>query len=577
MLRTLRLFPLLALGILTGAVVPKDQRANDPVDTNTAYFETRFVGWPGSLTKAQWEARKTALRKQILTAAGLDPLPSRRAKPRAEVFGKKTYDGFTVEKVLIETSPNYWLGGNLFRPTAPGGKRPAIVSPHGHWRNGRTEQTEIGNIPARGAMLARMGFVVLNYDMVGYNDTKQTPHAFGDAREQLWNWGPLGLQLWNSIRAVDFLQSLDDVDGNRLAATGASGGATQTFLLTAVDDRIKWSAPVNMISGIMQGGSPCENAPGLRVGTFNVEIAAMMAPRPLLMVAATGDWTKNTPRQEYPAMKRMYGLYDREPLVESLQITAPHNYNQASREVVYDFFARRVLGLEKGPKESDIPEFRKEDLLSLEGRDLPKGALDYAGVFKQFRDGLPKTPNRERLRAAMLAEWPAQVEAEMAAGSFVLTRTSRGDRVTGKIVGGAGPAVLVVHPRGTADAEADAEVRKLISAGRKVVLLQPFQAPPVGDKVRYYLTFQRSEAAERAQDILTVLRWLEQRGEKPDVLGVEDGAIWAAVAGAMAPKPPKMLGSTGSFSGTDDDWLRVFPAPGIQWAGGWAAVQALLR
>jgi len=525
------------------------------------------------MTKVQWEQRRMALRRQILTAAGLEPLAERRTKPRAEIFGKKAYNGFTVEKVLIETAPNYWLGASLFRPVAGGGKRPAIVSPHGHWRNGRAEQTADGNIPARAVMLARMGFVVLNYDMVGYNDTKQTPHAFGDPKEQLWNWGPMGLQLWNSIRAVDFLQSLPDVDPAKIGATGASGGATQTFLLTAVDDRIRWSAPVNMISGIMQGGSPCENGPGLRVDTFNVEIAATMAPRPMLMVAATGDWTKNTPKQEYPAMKRMYGLFDREALVESVQVNAPHNYNQTSREAVYDFFARRALGLEKGPKESDIPVFEKADLLSLEGRELPAGALDYAGVFKQFREGLPKVASRERLRSALLAEWPAKVEAEEAGGAFALSREGRGDRVTGRIIGGSGPAVVAVHPGGVAAAEADPEVKKLAAAGRKVILLEPFRAAPVPDKTKYFLTFQRSEAANRAQDILTVLRW--QPGA--EVLGLGDGAVWAAVAGAIAPKPPKMLGSVGSFSGTDEDWLRVFAAPGIQWAGGWRAVQALLK
>ena len=93
--------------------------------------------------------------------------------------------------------------------------------------------------------------------------------------------------------------------------TGESGGGTQTFLLTAVDDRVKYSFPVNMISAIMQGGSQYENAPGLRLDTFNVEFGAMMAPRPMLMVAATGDWTRNTRREEYPAVRAVYELYDR--------------------------------------------------------------------------------------------------------------------------------------------------------------------------------------------------------------------------------------------------------------------------
>ena len=93
--------------------------------------------------------------------------------------------------------------------------------------------------------------------------------------------------------------------------TGESAGGTQTFLATAVDRRIRYSAPVNMISAIMQGGSPCENAPGLRLGTSNLEIGALMAPRPMLMISATGDWTRNTPKEEYPAIRSIYDLYDK--------------------------------------------------------------------------------------------------------------------------------------------------------------------------------------------------------------------------------------------------------------------------
>ena len=97
-----------------------------------------------------------------------------------------------------------------------------------------------------------------------------------------------------------------------IGATGASGGATQTFMLAAIDDRIQFSAPVNMVSAIMQGGGLCENAPNLRLDTFNVEIASIMAPRPMILVSATGDWTKNTPTEEFPAIRAIYDLYDKQ-------------------------------------------------------------------------------------------------------------------------------------------------------------------------------------------------------------------------------------------------------------------------
>src|SRR5207247_4035523 len=115
-------------------------------------------------------------------------------------------------------------------------------------------------------------------------------------------------QLWKCIRVEDNLKILPDVDKNRIGATGASGGGSQTFLLAAVDDRVKCSVPVNMVSAYMQGGCLCENAPGLRVGSDNVEVSAAFAPRPQLLVSCTGDWTSKVPVEEWPAVKKVYDL-----------------------------------------------------------------------------------------------------------------------------------------------------------------------------------------------------------------------------------------------------------------------------
>ncbi len=104
---------------------------------------------------------------------------------------------------------------------------------------------------------------------------------------------------------VDYLAGLPEVDATRI---GASGGATQSFLLAAFDDRITYVASVNMVSAYMQGGSYCENADGLRAGLSNLDIAASIAPRPMLLVSATGDWTSHVPKEEYPAIERIYDL-----------------------------------------------------------------------------------------------------------------------------------------------------------------------------------------------------------------------------------------------------------------------------
>src|SRR5690242_9489035 len=288
-MRNLLLPPLLACLALHAQIPAADSRNTDLPGTETHFVPRRYA------TLAEWEARKTALRKQILSAAGLLPMFA-KTDLHPQIFGRIQGRDYTIEKVLLETLPGFYLGGNLYRPLkpAPPGGYPAVVSPHGHWNYGRLEHTPLASVPARCISLARQGYVVFSYDMLGYDDTVQTPHDFGDdPRDQLWSFSSLGLQLWDSIRAVDFLQSLPGVDPTRIGATGASGGATQTFLLAAVDDRIRFDAPANMVSLIYAGGGICENVPNLRLGTNNVEFAAMMAPKPMLMSASTGDWTRN--------------------------------------------------------------------------------------------------------------------------------------------------------------------------------------------------------------------------------------------------------------------------------------------
>lgn len=201
-----------------------------------------------------WEARSAYLRAQILTGCGLMPMPE-KTPLNARVFGRIEHEDYTVEKVCFESFPGFYVTGNLYRPRG-NGPFPAILNTHGHWANGRLADEERGSIPGRCITFARQGYVAFIYDMIGYNDSFQLKHREDLLGEKFRLWGISmgGLQLWNSIRAVDFLLSLPDVDRDRIGMTGESGGGTQTFLLTAVDDRVKYAAPVNMISSTMQGG-----------------------------------------------------------------------------------------------------------------------------------------------------------------------------------------------------------------------------------------------------------------------------------------------------------------------------------
>ena len=562
----------LAVWSLSAQIPTQDSRNVDVPNTNTHF------AMPVYRTLDEWEAHKQKLRARILFAAGLTPMPEKTAL-NPVIFGRIERGDYSIEKVYIETLPGYYLAGNLYRPLGRTGKFPGVLSPHGHWDYGRLEHQPNNSVPLRCINLAKQGYVAFSYDMVGYDDTIQTPHDFGGPREQLWGFGPLGLQLWNSIRALDFLESLPDVDSERLAVTGESGGGTQTFLLAAVDDRVKYDAPVNMISGIMQGGSQCENAPGLRFDTFNVEIGAMMAPRPMLMVAATGDWTKNTPREEYPAVRSIYELYDKTANLEMIQIDAPHNYNQASREAMYTFFGKRILGEQRVIEEAKGVHLEKlQDMLVWHGRPLPKNALNFEQLVEQWIAAAKKQSEathdpavlRERLRLALGSEWPEHVVSQRDGDRIVLSRAGKGDRVSGIWMGSGVPTVVVVDPDGAETARG--------KGGNSGLFLTVFQTgdavAPRDRSVPNFLTFNRSDDANRVQDILTALAYLKQEGAKDlHVVGHGKAAIWAQFAAAVASVPVTLEGQLDGFTGQDQEFIDQFFVPGIQRAGGLEAAR----
>ena len=292
-----------------------------------------------------WESRKSELRKCFYEQLNLTPMPKKT--PLNPVFTpKRKFDGYTVENVGIETVPGFWLCGSLYRPAKGKLPFPAVLSPHGHFNspdlneNGRYRPDQ----QIRCALLAKMGAVVFSYEMFGYGESLlQISPA--DHRTSFTST----MQTLNSIRVIDFLTSLPYVDPKRIGVTGESGGGTQTFLLTALDDRVTVSVPVVMVSSYYQGGCACES--GLPIHsctdlmTNNVEIAAMASPRPLLVISDGSDWTKDVPAIEFPYLKKVYGLYGKPELVENVHLANEgHDYGVSKRMPMYDFMARH-LGL----------------------------------------------------------------------------------------------------------------------------------------------------------------------------------------------------------------------------------------
>ena len=559
-----------------------------------------------------WQQRRAFLRNQILVSAGLSPMPE-KTPLHAQIFGRIEEKDYTIEKVLIETLPGFYLGGNLYRPRNGSAKHPGILNPHGHWPYGRLENQPLYSGPSLGISLARQGYVVFAYDMVGYTDTIQIPHRFGSPGQRLWSFGPLGLQLWDSIRSLDFLASLDDVDANRIGITGASGGGTQAFLLAAVDDRLQFASPVNMVSAIMQGGDLCENAPGLRLGTSNVEIAAMFAPKPMLLVSATGDWTHNVPHEEYPAIKKIYDLYGKGDKVEVVQIDQVHNFNQLSRQAVYRFFAEQNPGLsdsrELTEHDIDVPMLQAMEALS--NRALPSNALDLDGVFRLWQRNAQAQNSlilgekflRDRLRQTLAVEIPQDVIADLHDRSIALSRPSSNDRVPGIWIQGSGKTAIVVDPEGSSAALGTAIVDRLRKEGRPILLLDVFQtgaakAPRPGDSSKNtavklaggaddeaqadaaaggpkFLTFNVADDAARVQDIVTAVVYAKSGSPDVDLYASGDAALWSIFAAAAGAGPVSLHLENVPSLASDADYLDHFNVPGILRAGGLPVAEKL--
>jgi hypothetical protein len=339
-----------------------------------------------------------------------------------------------------------------------------------------------------------------------------------------------------------------------------------------------------MVSAIMQGGDFCENAPGLRVGTNNVEIAALFAPKPMLLVSATGDWTKNVPREEFPAIRSIYQLYGKPENVEVIQIDAPHNFNKLSREGVYRFFANRMLAETNAAPapEREVEVEMLQDMLALSGRTLPAHAASYQEVFQQWKAlDANQLFTQERLQLALGVTWPEKVVSQLDGDAIVLSRPSIGDRIPAILIAGEGPAALVVHPKGAAAALQTPEVAALVKQHRLVLLIDAFQTAsaiaPRNRSHQHFLTFNLSDDACRVQDILTALAFLQQSSSKPvELIGLGDAAVWSYFAAAVAPVPIHLHADLANFSGSDEDFLRVLNVPGIQRAGGLNAAKLAL-
>jgi dienelactone hydrolase len=373
------------LVILLAAALPAVLRAEDARLAPLKDLDGSFPFTPPATLDA-WKERAAEVRQRILVSQGLWPMPEKTPLNPSlhgtitkgpEAKGNEGTGGYTVSNVSFESAPGLFVTGNLYRPLGleENQKVPAVLFAHGHWQNARhadqdaaATRKEIANGEERFeeggrsrfqslcVQLARMGCVVWQWDMLSDSDavqfSREIVHGFAKQRPEMntaERWGLyspqaeshlqsiMGLQTLNGIRGVDFVLSLPEVDPKRIAITGASGGGTQTMLVAAVDDRVTLSGPMVMVSTSMQGGCTCENASLLRVGTGNVEFAALFAPKPQIMNTAD-DWTKEFATKGFPDLQKLYGLYGAKNAVALKRGEHfPHNYNAVTRSAFYTF------------------------------------------------------------------------------------------------------------------------------------------------------------------------------------------------------------------------------------------------
>lgn len=431
--------------VLPVGQLPDDVRLQAPKDLD-GYFP-----FTPPESKEAWARRAENVRQRILVSQGLWPMPT-KTDLKAVIHGRIERDGYTVEKAYFESAPGFFCTGNLYRPKNVTGKVPAVLFAHGHWTNARLSESgddELRREIATGqerfenggksrfqsmcVQLARMGCVVWQYDMLGDSDSRQISsalnHGFAKQRPEMnttENWGlfspqaeahlqsTMGLQTWNSIRSLDFVLGLPEVDAERVAVTGASGGGTQTMIVSAIDPRVTLSFPAVMVSTAMQGGCTCENASLLRVGTGNVEFAGLFAPKPLGMTCAD-DWTREMSAKGFPELKQLYTLLGApDNVMLNRGEHFPHNYNAVSRSAFYTWLNRHFrLGAKEPVIERDYERVPLAELTVWDAQHPAPKAAD-----PDFERGLLKLwhQDAEKQLATLAASSPEKYREVLRVG-----------------------------------------------------------------------------------------------------------------------------------------------------------------
>lgn len=561
-----------------GAEPAKEQKPGDArIEAYLAWeaerLTTRVLG--GATSREAWEARRPKLRQELLDMLGLWPLPE-RTPLNAQVTGTLERDGgVVVENLHFQSRPKLYVTGNLYRPKDAKGKLPAVLYVCGHSGKGRD-----GNKTAfqdHGMWFARNGYVCLIVDTLQLGEVAGIHHGTYNRGRWWWQaagYTSAGVECWNGVRGIDYLASRPDVDAEKIAVTGISGGGAATFWIAAADERVRCAVPVSGMSDlesyvthkVVNGHCDCMFCYNHYAWEWTT-IAALIAPRPLLFANSDQDniFPMDGNRRIIERLRRLYALYGQPELVDEHVSHGGHDYRPDLRIAAFGWINRHIKK-DTSPVEDAADEPADGKLLRVfpEDKDLPADALN-ATIDETFAPRasvrLPGKPEEftawkqemvQQLRARPFRALPERIPAATSAGSGTEERTlttEPGIEVTLRIIrgakGGANMGTLIVLNPGDDLKDVPGWAQAVTGEG-DVALLAPrgvgpgewtHRSPP-NYVERAHALLGRTVDVGRVWDVAATARWLADQsgsGKKWRVAGARQAGVLAAYAALFEP------------------------------------------
>jgi len=336
--------------------------------------EKRLARFNRTQTETDFHNWQEANRRTFLDLIG--GLPTERSPLHARVTGEVPREGYVIRKLIFESLPEYYVTANLYIPTTGQGPFPAVLAPCGHSANGKAydvyQHLFIG--------LVKRGYIVLSYDPMGQGERYQywnfiqhetllrgpdNQHAMAGLQEVLLGQSLARYFIWDGIRGLDYLTSLPEVDPLRLGVTGNSGGGTLTTYISMLDTRVKAASIVTFITSLPKKiearsldveADPEQDIPGLlAAGLDHTEFLGMIAPRPVLIGAATRDFFPiEGTHQTFAEIQSLYKKLGVPERIKMAEFDHRHMYSQPLREATYAWFDHWLKGVESEAHEPQI-------------------------------------------------------------------------------------------------------------------------------------------------------------------------------------------------------------------------------